>query len=873
VTDPSLARAALDTTPSVPDADTWRRWDLDPAWSRSVDVPSHEGGHHRWHVLDTGTPDHPASAHSATRGAPTVAPLVLCVHGNPTWGYAWAGFLRRLHTRYRVVAIDQLGMGYSERTTPRRFVDRVRDLDDIIVALGLGRDSPLVIAAHDWGGAIAMGWAVQDPRQLAGLILCNTGIAVPEGRSAPRLIRFAASPMVLDAVCRGSSLFVEGTVRLSGRRLTPTDREAFRAPYRTAPARAAIADFVGDVPLSDGHPSEAAIAEVAERLSAIEAPVLLAWGARDPVFDDDFAADLSARFPNSTTQRFPRASHLVMAEADVAAVAESWLGELFDGRLTAATAPTNDLAPTARPVWAGVAERREDHSEAVVDQATGDAITFAELATRVDAVASALHRHGLTSGDHVAMLTPPGVDLVAAVYGVWRAGGVAVIADRGLGVRGLGRAVRSARPRFVIGPRRARWVARAMRWAPHATLLDVHELVGADPGVLPPAPTGGDLAAVLFTSGATGPAKGVRYLHAQLAAQREALASTYSISADDRLVAAFAPFALYGPALGIPTVLPDVDVTAPGQLTADALDAACRRIGATLAFASPTALANVAATAGTSPGPERHAGLAALRVVMSAGAPVPSETLRAVAVLAPAASMHTPYGMTEVLPVADIELADIERAEREDPRGGVCVGHPVTGAEVRIAAIGFDATDLPESLPSGSTGEILVRAPWVSAGYLDLWATERDARPGPVGDWHRSGDVGHVDDQGRLWVEGRAVHVIHAVDGPITPVPVERAVERSLGRGRVAAVGVGPIGNQQLVVVVEDAAASPGPAAGDLAGLVRASVDEPVASVLSAQRLPVDIRHNAKIDRTAVAAWAGEVLAGRRVRRLSSRRT
>jgi acyl-coenzyme A synthetase/AMP-(fatty) acid ligase len=461
------------------------------------------------------------------------------------------------------------------------------------------------------------------------------------------------------------------------------------------------------------------------------------------------------------------------------------------------------------------------------------------------------------------MLTPPGVDLVAAVYGVWRAGGVAVVADRGLGLAGLGRAVRSARPTWVIGPGRALMAAAALRWAPRATRLDVTALVAARPGPLPPAPSPDDPAAVLFTSGATGPAKGVRYLHRQLAAQRDALAATYEITGDDRLVAAFAPFALYGPALGIPTALPAIDVTTPGELTADVLDAACTRIDATLAFASPAALANVVATSAPH---ASHDGLAALRCVFSAGAPVPSETLRAVAALAPRASLHTPYGMTEVLPVADAELAEIARAERDQPTGGVCVGLPVDGAAVRIVPLDFDPDTLPDPVDGDATGEILVSAPWVSDGYLGLWAVERAARPGrPGGEvWHRSGDVGHVDAAGRLWVEGRAVHVVHGPDGPITPVPVERAVERALPGLRSAAVGVGPPGVQQLVVVLERDGATAGPADAADAATVRDAVERPVAAVLVVPALPVDIRHDAKIDRTALAGWADEVLAGRR---------
>jgi acyl-coenzyme A synthetase/AMP-(fatty) acid ligase len=192
----------------------------------------------------------------------------------------------------------------------------------------------------------------------------------------------------------------------------------------------------------------------------------------------------------------------------------------------------------------------------------------------------------------------------------------------------------------------------------------------------------------------------------------------------------------------------------------------------------------------------------------------------------------------------------------------------VTGATVRVAALDFDPETLPAELPIGSTGEILVRAPWVSDGYLGLWATERAARPG-TGEWHRSGDVGHVDTDGRLWVEGRAIHVIHTADGPLTSVPIERVVERALGLQRVAAVGVGPEGSQQLVVVVERAGSDAGPAGAELSDRVRNEVHAPVASVLTVPVLPVDIRHNAKIDRVVVAAWASDVLAGRRIRPLA----
>ena len=465
------------------------------------------------------------------------------------------------------------------------------------------------------------------------------------------------------------------------------------------------------------------------------------------------------------------------------------------------------------------------------------------------------------------MITPPGVELIAAVYAVWRAGGVTVVADRGLGLRGLRTALRSASPDWVIGPRRARWVSTVLRWAPGATSVDVEDLMqaSAHPLAAHDAPSPDDAAAVLFTSGATGPAKGVAYRHRQLCAQRDALAATYDITSADRLVAAFAPFALYGPALGIATALPDADVTRPGTLDHSALRDACTSVSATLVFASPSAWRNVVETAPAGDGRV----LTEVRLVLSAGAPVPPETLRTVATIVADAEIHTPYGMTEILPVADIGLDGIDAAEQDPQARGVCVGAPVGGAEVRIAELDFDALcGVPDALDEGRTGEILARAPWCSEGYPDLWATERHARPGDG--WHRTGDVGHLDDQGRLWVEGRSVHVIRTLDGVLTSVDLERRIERAgivgVVPGRVAVVGVGPAPVQQVVVVLEA-----GPQIGDtptelapdaLTETIRSTLDVQVAAVLVLDDLPVDIRHNSKIDRVQVAEWADGVLAG-----------
>lgn len=845
------------TTPTLPTPEQWRHWGIDPGWSRTV-----EAGGHTWHVLE--------------RAPASPIATIVCVHGNPTWSILWRSMLERLGDRYRVIAIDQLGMGWSARTGSRTYADRIADLDEVIRALGV--DGPLVLVGHDWGGAIAMGWAVGHADRITGLVLCNTGIAVPAGRRAPWLIRLAAAEPIRRLVCERTRVFVNGTGLLSRRRLDRAARAGLRAPYRHRSSRRAVADFVGDVPLDDSHPSAAVIATVADRLAEVRAPVLLVWGAADPVFDDTFSLDLARRMPHAAQHRFADIGHLSPLEADVASVVDPWLGDLFGGRRST-TPPT--AADTYTPTWQALVDHANDDTIAYVDMQGGAAVSFRELHNGVMSIAAGLTAAGLRPGDRVAMLVPPSADLVAAVYAVWRAGGITVVADRGLGLSGLGRAVRAARPDWVIGPPPALAVASLARWAPGARRIAVSsrsvpgavatlEQLARTPGPPPPEPSPDSPAAVLHTSGATGPAKGVRYTHRQLAAQRDALAATYRITTSDRLVAAFAPFALYGPALGIPSTIPDVDVTTPGALTAAALADACRAIDATIVFASPAALTNVLATSGDRP-------LPVVRLGLSAGAPVPAETLRAMATLTPGAEWHTPYGMTECLPVADIDLAEIENATG---RRGVCVGHPVVGAAVAVAPLGFDAAVPITWMERGGTGEVMVRAPWLSTGYDRRWGIERDARPIDSDEvvWHRTGDVGHLDEIGRLWIEGRAVHVVHTDCGPLTPVPVERAVEQLDEVARSAAVGIGPPGCQQLVVVIEPSsrsdariATTEGVADIGLTTKVRAvvadAVGHPVAAVIVVSTLPVDIRHNTKIDRTLIASWASEILSGERTRR------
>ncbi|MBA2560932.1 MAG: AMP-binding protein, partial [Propionibacteriales bacterium] len=358
------------------------------------------------------------------------------------------------------------------------------------------------------------------------------------------------------------------------------------------------------------------------------------------------------------------------------------------------------------------------------------------------------------------------------------------------------------------------------------------------------------------------PAKGVVYRHRQVEAQLALVRSTYALSDADRIVAAFAPFSLYGPALGIGSAVPDMDASSPATLTASALAEAVRAVDATVVFASPAALRNVLATAGTLSTSQREA-LRRVRLLMSAGAPVPAHLLQSLRDVLPEAEAHTPYGMTEALPITDISLPEIEAAGRGE---GVCVGRPLPGVDVAVSPLSASGiADAPLVPGPGPTGEVCVRGGHVKDRYDALWATQHSSARNQG--WHRTGDVGHVDAKGRLWVEGRLEHLVTTPDGPVTPVGVEQRVEALDGVLAAAAVGVGPVGTQQLAVVVVAHSGrfrrrSPVVAPPALTDAVREVVGADVSAVLVSPRLPVDIRHASKVDRAKVALWASTVLAG-----------
>ncbi|WP_193510273.1 alpha/beta fold hydrolase [Cryobacterium sp. BB736] len=867
---------------------------MDAASSRLVIAPDAQGRPRTWHLLDNG-------ARLAELGV-TATGTILCVHGNPTWSYLWRGLVSAAtdaaglgDPAWRVIAVDQLDMGFSERTGETRGLPgRVSDLSSLTDALEL--NGPVFTLGHDWGGPISLGWAIDHPQLLAGVMLLNTAVHHPGG-PIPVPLRLALSAPVLGPATVSTPAFLESTLALAHPPLTADLKRGYRAPYRTAGRRGGIGAFVADIPIGADHPSRAELDRIADGVRNLRRPALLLWGPLDPIFSDNYLDDLIERMPQADVHRFEGAGHLVAEDADYASAVLAWLDEQQAvGQLDPPFQPATAVAAGSdRPLWHHLEALRDSSGTALVELApprgrTPRVVSWRLLSRRVRQIAAGLTRCGVKSGDRVSLLIPPGADLTAVLYACLRIGAVVVVADAGLGLGGLTRAVRGARPDHIVGAAPGLTAARALGWpgqriatarlAPGAKralgvshlLADVARL-GFDEE-LPPPPSAADTAAVLFTSGSTGPAKGVVYTHAQLAALCKALADQYGVGTGTGLVAGFAPFALLGPALGARSVTPDMNVTSPKTLTASAVAAAVAAANvdtdSTVVFLSPAALSNVVATADALTAAD-HSALGRVELFLSAGAPVSESLLTAASALMPAASAHTPYGMTEGLLLTDVSLQGIwaSAAVAADGPGGVCVGFPTATTQVQISPLdeNGNAVGAPMDAPN-VTGEIVVSAAHLKDRYDRLWLTNEAATRGTgAGRWHRTGDVGHLDEQGRLWVEGRLPHVITTAAGVLTPVGPEQAIESVPAIARAAVVGVGPAGTQQVVAVVETIRPAPrvSLASTELAASVRASVSHPIAAVLVVPRLPTDIRHNSKINRTRLADWATRLLAGGRM--------
>ena len=350
----------------------------------------------------------------------------------------------------------------------------------------------------------------------------------------------------------------------------------------------------------------------------------------------------------------------------------------------------------------------------------------------------------------------------------------------------------------------------------------------------------------------------------------ELLRKTYDITPGEVDLCTFPLFALFGPILGMTCVVPEMDATRPGKVNPTRIIEAIEDFGVTNLFGSPALIRRVGEF-----GASRGVRLPSLRRVISAGAPVPARVLATFSqLLGPGVQIFTPYGATESLPVASIGSDEILGQTRHatDRGRGVCVGRPVEGMRVELIAIGDEpianwSDDL--LVPEGEAGEIVVRGPVVTRSYFSRpEATVLAKIDDPVGGgfWHRMGDLGRRDEEGRIWFLGRKAHRVQAANGTLFTIPCEGIFNNHPAVARTALIGVGPVGRSKPVICVElDRRSRPAEWERTKAELVALAKANPITSgidtFLSHPSFPVDIRHNAKIFREKLADWAARQLS------------
>lgn len=514
----------------------------------------------------------------------------------------------------------------------------------------------------------------------------------------------------------------------------------------------------------------------------------------------------------------------------------------------------------------------------------GGTMTYAELEERTGRVAAGLRAAGVGRGVRTVLMVPPGLDLFVLAFGLFKAGAVPVLVDPGIGLHHLKACLGNARPAAFIGVTKAHAARVVLGWA-RATVstnvtvgsrlfwggrtLAAIEALGrgrGDGGIADT--TADEVAAIVFTSGSTGPPKGVVYRHGNFAAQIEAVRGVLDCGPGDVDLPTFPLFSLFDPALGMTTVIPDMDPTRPARVDPRKIIGPIRRYGVTTMFGSPALLDTVGRY-----GVEHGVELPTLRQVVSAGAPVSPRIIeRFASLMPPGGRILTPYGATESLPVAvnssDVILTETRHAT--DRGAGTCVGRPVPSIEAAVIAVDdgpIESWGDDLRLPDGEIGEIVVSGPQVTREYFDA---ERHNRLGKIPDGggvrHRMGDVGYFDDRGRLWFCGRMSQRVVTAGGTLFTVPCEGVFDTHPEVFRSALVGAVVGGETVPVICIET---EPGVRRRDHARLrdellaLGAGFDHTrgIRTVLFHPAFPVDIRHNAKIGRRALGEWATRRLA------------
>jgi olefin beta-lactone synthetase len=508
-------------------------------------------------------------------------------------------------------------------------------------------------------------------------------------------------------------------------------------------------------------------------------------------------------------------------------------------------------------------------------------LTFLQLDRESDCLAHGMEKAGITRGTRTILMVKPGLEFFMIIFSLFKIGAVPVVVDPGMGIRRMVGCFKEGRPEAFIGippahvirtfyPRFFKtvrvWITVGRRWFWRGFTLNQIRQVPWKP--YSTAKTGrDDTAAILFTTGSTGPAKGAVYTHGNFDAQLRHIKTHLGLSMDEIDLSTFPLFALFWPPLGITSVIPDMDPTKPARANPKKIIEAVNNQGVTSMFASPALLNRVGEY-----GKKRHIILPSLKRVISAGAPVsPSIIEKFASMLGEDAEIHTPYGATEAVPIISITSTEIlsETRNFSEKGYGICIGRPINDLKIRIIKISDDP--IPKwsddiLVEDGEMGEIAVAGNIVTRQYFGK--PEADAMAKIEDEdffWHRMGDVGWRDSKGRVWFCGRKSHRVLTKENTLFTIPCEAIFNNHPQVFRSALVGIGPRNQQKPVMCIELKKSrhrlNKKTIKNELLELaVQNEFTKDIKTILFRKYFPVDIRHNSKIFREKLAIWAEKKL-------------
>lgn len=516
--------------------------------------------------------------------------------------------------------------------------------------------------------------------------------------------------------------------------------------------------------------------------------------------------------------------------------------------------------------------------------------TFQQLNRQSDIIARGLEEIGIGRGIRTVLMVKPSLEFFALSIAMIKAGVVPVVVDPGIGIKNLKICLEEAEPEAFIGIPTAHaarilfkwckgtlktwvWVSRFASFGgislEKVKAFGNKNITGTPYSMAKTHPD--ETAAILFTSGSTGIPKGVVYNHGNFAAQIEILKEISQAQPGEIDLPTFPLFALFDPALGMTSVIPDMDPTRPADVDPTKIINAIHDYGVTNMFASPALLNTVGRY-----GSEKGIKLPSLKRVISAGAPVHAKIMeRFLEMLNPEAKILTPYGATESLPVCCIdsqELLEQEILTKTKNGAGVCVGQPVRNIQLSVISINdesIDAWDESLKVKPGEVGEIAVKGEVVTRSYYNREVSTRLAKISEkdgTGFFHRMGDLGYLDDDGRVWFCGRKSHRVITESETLFTVPCEVVFNNHPQVYRTALVGPKINGRTSPVLCVE--------LESDIGNKSRQKIEREllelaqshshtknIKTILFHPGFPVDIRHNAKIGREKLTVWAENKLS------------